>query len=215
MQVVQSAEHAPRSLLRCVATPKFGGFPRAPTPRWRFASWRFEKSSELHEGTQKRTCVPKSSRGRPPTNEVLFGGQRGAKRRAGGMSCVLHNMQAKLPLMKRQPRVNARVSPLSREASDGGAKTRRHTFAKARWPKNNSMLQECRRVLGGLFNTLEGGAPASPSRPPRAAPSSAGCALALPCRQARTAGSRRQGARVGSASGVSRRAYHRASCART
>jgi hypothetical protein len=51
LQVVQNAEHAPL-FTAFIATPKSGGFPRAPTPSWRFATGRFEISSELHEGAQ-------------------------------------------------------------------------------------------------------------------------------------------------------------------
>ena len=78
-------------------TPKFGGFPRAPTPSWRFATGRFEISSELHEGTRKRISVPKTSRGRPPTNEVLFGGQRRSEARSGGHVTRSAQPSTKLP----------------------------------------------------------------------------------------------------------------------
>jgi hypothetical protein len=94
-----------------IATPKFGGFPRAPTPRWRFTTRSFEISSELHEGAPKRTTAPKTSRGRPPTNEVLFGGSDAAQQvkhrglprcltletRTGGMFRVLHDPQRSSP----------------------------------------------------------------------------------------------------------------------
>jgi hypothetical protein len=42
-----------------IATPKFGGFPRAPTPRWCFTTRSSETRSELHEGTKSEPLCQK------------------------------------------------------------------------------------------------------------------------------------------------------------
>ena len=61
----------------------------------------------------------------------------------------------RLLIAKRQRGVGARVSPLSREASDGGAKTRRLTLASARRPNESALVHHGRRVLGGgMFRVL-------------------------------------------------------------
>ena len=113
----------PPLLTAFVTTPKFGGFPRAPTPSWRFATGRFEISSELHEGTRKRTCVPKTSRGRPQQTKCCLGGseERSDERGACSTLCTTFN---KAPLRITQHKIrrlperatnrapNARSAPL-------------------------------------------------------------------------------------------------------
>ena len=87
------------------------------------------------------------ARGKPPNLGVAMNAVK-----SGGHVTRSARPASKLLSAKRQPQVEARVSPLSREASDGGAKTRRHSCANARWPKESSPVQECRRVLGGRGN---------------------------------------------------------------
>ena len=94
-----------------IATPKLGGFPRAPTPRWRFASWRSEIGNELHEGTKSEPLRRNHREGAPQQTKCCLGGsdaaQQGKHRgrprclpletRAGGMFCVLLDLQRSSP----------------------------------------------------------------------------------------------------------------------
>ena len=62
------------------------------------------------------------------------------------MLCALLDLQRSSPPRTIDFEPEREFPPICK---NGGAKTRRLTFAKARWLKDNSVLQEGRRVLGG------------------------------------------------------------------
>ena len=114
-------------------------------------------------GTQVRFCVPScnsllvpklliakrqpgvGARGQPPNLGVAMNAVK-----SGGHVMPSARLATKRPFMKRQPRVEARVSPLFQaQRRNGGAKTRRHSYASARWPNASTPVHNGGRVLGG------------------------------------------------------------------
>ena len=106
-------------------------------------------SSELHEGTQKRTSTPKSSRGRPQQTKCCLGDndatQQGKDRglprslpletSAGGMSYVLHDRQ----------RSSHRITPFS--SRSGAQKEAAETFCC----EESDDSDRTAKCFGGLF----------------------------------------------------------------
>ena len=66
------------------------------------------------------------------------------------MFCVLRNLQRSSPPRTIDLESTREFPPyFKRSAEMGGAKTRRLTFAKARWLKESALVHNSRRVLGG------------------------------------------------------------------
>ena len=89
------------------------------------------------------------ARGKPPNLGVAMNAVK-----SGGHVPRSARPATKLPSAKRQPRINARVSPLSREASDGGAKTRRLTFANALRSEEKLTTSRMQARFGGACHAL-------------------------------------------------------------
>jgi hypothetical protein len=141
----------PPLLTAFIATPKFGGFPRAPTPRWRFASWRSEISSELHEGTQSEPECRNHREGAPQQTQCCLGGsdERSEERGACYALCSTCN---EAPL--REPSTSNRSASSPLFAKMGGRKRADSPSPRHGGSKITPCFKKAGAFWGGMLRAL-------------------------------------------------------------
>ena len=66
-----------------IATPKFGGFPRAPTPRWRLATRSFDLAMSYTRAPKANLCAEIIARAPPNKRSAVWGAVRSAATNGG------------------------------------------------------------------------------------------------------------------------------------